>query len=98
MRALGSEGSPSARVRILSTVDLPHSGQRFPSGSRQRQEDTKTHDMPRGSMSVSRVIRPSLASLTVRTREYNRLRFTPSRPRGIPIRHDPQLKSRSVGV
>ncbi|MPC73018.1 hypothetical protein E2C01_067334 [Portunus trituberculatus] len=36
MRALGSEGSPSARVRILSTirvkVKLPHSGQRIPSG------------------------------------------------------------------
>ncbi|MPC50236.1 hypothetical protein E2C01_044060 [Portunus trituberculatus] len=36
MRALGSEWSPSARVRILSTVrvqvGLPHSGQRFPSG------------------------------------------------------------------
>ncbi|MPC31440.1 hypothetical protein E2C01_024729 [Portunus trituberculatus] len=36
MRALVSEGSPSARVRILSTVrvlvGLPHSGQRFPSG------------------------------------------------------------------
>ncbi|MPC85470.1 hypothetical protein E2C01_080248 [Portunus trituberculatus] len=34
MRALGSKGSPSARVRILSTVrvqvGLPHSGQRFP--------------------------------------------------------------------
>ncbi|MPC89671.1 hypothetical protein E2C01_084625 [Portunus trituberculatus] len=36
MRALGSEGSPSGRVRIMSTVrvqfGLPHSGQRFPSG------------------------------------------------------------------
>ncbi|MPC73168.1 hypothetical protein E2C01_067486 [Portunus trituberculatus] len=38
MPALGSEGSPSARVRILSTirvlVGLPHSEQRFPSGDR----------------------------------------------------------------
>ncbi|MPD04077.1 hypothetical protein E2C01_099747 [Portunus trituberculatus] len=36
MRALWSEESPSARVRILSTVrvqvGLPHSGQRVPSG------------------------------------------------------------------
>ncbi|MPC51633.1 hypothetical protein E2C01_045484 [Portunus trituberculatus] len=36
VRPLGSEGFPSARVRILSTVrvkvGLPHSGQRFPSG------------------------------------------------------------------
>ncbi|MPC31579.1 hypothetical protein E2C01_024875 [Portunus trituberculatus] len=36
MRALGSERSPSARGRILSTVrvyvGLPHSGQRFPNG------------------------------------------------------------------
>ncbi|MPC57807.1 hypothetical protein E2C01_051795 [Portunus trituberculatus] len=36
MRALGSERSRSARIRILSTVrvkvGLPHSGQRFPSG------------------------------------------------------------------
>ncbi|MPC76119.1 hypothetical protein E2C01_070524 [Portunus trituberculatus] len=32
MRALGSEGSPSAQVRILPTVGLPHLGQRFPSG------------------------------------------------------------------
>ncbi|MPC53083.1 hypothetical protein E2C01_046968 [Portunus trituberculatus] len=36
MRALGSEGSPSARFRILSMVRvqarLPHSGQRFPGG------------------------------------------------------------------
>ncbi|MPC54967.1 hypothetical protein E2C01_048897 [Portunus trituberculatus] len=36
MHALGSEGSSSARVRILSTVrvyvGLSHSGQRFPSG------------------------------------------------------------------
>ncbi|MPC68967.1 hypothetical protein E2C01_063180 [Portunus trituberculatus] len=38
MPALGSEGSPSARARILSTVrvkaGLPHSRQRFPSGRR----------------------------------------------------------------
>ncbi|MPC63976.1 hypothetical protein E2C01_058086 [Portunus trituberculatus] len=36
MCALGSVGSPSARVRFLSTVrvyvGLPHSGQRFPNG------------------------------------------------------------------
>ncbi|MPC89817.1 hypothetical protein E2C01_084777 [Portunus trituberculatus] len=36
MRAFGSEGSPSTRVRILSAVrvqvGLPHSGQRFPIG------------------------------------------------------------------